>query len=280
MDKGTLSTRWLIFRKGIEKFLIKNFKLFVPSSAGDPKTLGYHTFININKIFPLISKILSLTAENSLLTVNSFNKKFKNIENQKILMKLFNKYGSDKSKLHNYHLIYSSLFKNRGSVKKILEIGLGTNNQNLISNMGIYGQPGASVRAFRDFFYNAKIFGADIDKEILFKEDRIKTFHLDQTNFKQFSNLFKKIGKGFDIIIDDGLHVSYANLSVIIASLKFLKRDGYLIIEDIPFECRPIWEVVGSILNKSYNIYFIKTKLTYVFVVKNSKKNLLLNNFF
>ena len=280
MDKGTLSTRWLIFRKGIEKFLIKNFKLFVPSSAGDPKTLGYHTFININKIFPLISKILFLTAENSLLTVNSFNKKFKNIKNQKLLMKLFNKYGSDKSKLHNYHLIYSSLFKNRGSVKKILEIGLGTNNQRLISNMGIYGQPGASIRAFRDFYYNAKIFGADIDKEILFKEDRIKTFHLDQTNFKQFSNLFKKIGKGFDIIIDDGLHVGYANLSVIIASLKFLKRDGYLIIEDIPFECRPIWEVVGSILNKSYNIYFIKTKLTYVFVVKNSKKNLLLNNFF
>ena len=53
--------------------------------------------------------------------------------------------------IHNYHLIYGSLFKKNNKVKKILEIGLGTDDEKIISNMGRYGKPGASVRAFRDF---------------------------------------------------------------------------------------------------------------------------------
>ena len=36
----------------------------------------------------------------------------------------------------------------------------------------------ASVRAFRDFLKKAQIYGADIDKKILFKEDRIILFML------------------------------------------------------------------------------------------------------
>ena len=65
-------------------------------------------------------------------------------------------------------MIYSSLFKNKDRVSKVLEIGLGTNDENLISNMWKYGKPGAAVKAFRDFFKKAKIYGADIDKKILF----------------------------------------------------------------------------------------------------------------
>ena len=40
--------------------------------------------------------------------------------------------------------------------------------------MGIKGKPGASVRAFRDYFDKAIIYGADIDSKILFFEKRIK----------------------------------------------------------------------------------------------------------
>ena len=39
--------------------------------------------------------------------------------------------------------------------------------------MGTEGKPGASLRAFRDFCMNAEVIWADIDKRILFKEDRI-----------------------------------------------------------------------------------------------------------
>ena len=38
-----LKTTWLILRKGVEKYLVKNFSIYVPSSAGDSKILGFHT---------------------------------------------------------------------------------------------------------------------------------------------------------------------------------------------------------------------------------------------
>ena len=54
----------------------------------------------------------------------------------------------------------------------IFEVGLGTNNVDVPSNMGKDGKPGASLRAWRDYFPNA-----DIDTRILFKEDKIQTFY-------------------------------------------------------------------------------------------------------
>ena len=81
-------------------------------------------------------------------------------------------------------------------------------------------------------------------------------------------NLYKKIGSNFDLIIDDGLHASYANINVIISSLKFLKKKGFLIIEDIPFKTIPIWEVVIDILDKKYESHLIKTKNSLVFTVQ------------
>jgi hypothetical protein len=94
----------------------------------------------------------------------------------------------------------------------------------LISNMGRYGRPGASIKAFRDFFLKAHIFGADIDKKILFKDKRIITYFTDQSNINELQKLYKKIGNKFDLIIDDGLHSPYTNINVIISSIKYLKK--------------------------------------------------------
>ena len=269
--KTKFSTKWLVLKSGIEKYLIKNFDIFVPSSAGNFKTLGNLTKLNINQIFPLLSKLLlSLKIKINIVPVKKFNRNINSKNNSKLLKKLFNKYQSDKSKTHNYHLIYGSLFKKRTEVKKVLEIGLGTNNENVISNMGKYGKPGASVKAFRDFFSNANIYGADIDKEILFKEHKISTFYVDQTNINTLNKLFKKIGNNFDLIIDDGLHASNANISVILSSLEFVKKNGYLIIEDIPFKTKHIWEVVNFILSTKYKTTLIKTKQCFVFIIKKS----------
>ena len=55
--KKKISNTWLIVRHGVEKYLVKNFEIFVPSSAGDSNALGKHTAISINLIFPLIVKI-------------------------------------------------------------------------------------------------------------------------------------------------------------------------------------------------------------------------------
>ena len=267
--KKNLSIKWLVVKNGIEKFLIKNFEIFVPSSAGNFREIGYHTQVGINKIFPLLSELIySLKNKKKIMSVEKFSKKGGLKKNTELIKKYFIKYGSDKSKIHNYHLVYGSLFKKRSNIKKVLEIGLGTDNERLISNMGKLGKPGASVKAFRDFFPEAKIFGADIDKEILFKDKRINTYHVDQTDLKSLKKLYKKIGSNLDLIIDDGLHASYANINVIISSINFLKKNGFLIIEDIPFKTLSIWEVVIDILNKKHESQLIKTKKSFVFVIK------------
>ena len=245
--KTKLSRKWLILRSGVEKYLIKNFDAFVPSSAGDTESLGNLTQNNINQIFPLLSSlILILKIKIEVIPVKKFTNDVHFKKDCKLLRVLFNKYHSDKSKIHNYHLIYGSLFKKRNKVKKVLEIGMGTNNEDIVSNMGRHGKPG----------------------EILIKEKRIKSFYVDQTNIKTLKKLFKKIGNNFDLVIDDGLHVSNANINVIMSSLQFIKKNGYLIIEDIPFKARHIWHVVSIILNTKYKTCLIKTKKCFVFIIK------------
>jgi hypothetical protein len=157
------------------------------------------------------------------------------------LTDLMNLYGSDKggkNNHHNYSEYYSDIFfHKRKRIKNFLEIGLGTNNVNLVSNMGADGKPLASLRAWRDYFVNADIYGADIDKNILKDEEGIKTFYVDQTDPTTISEMFKKIGVDkFDIILEDGLHEYNANICFFENSIKYLDDDGIYIIEDIYYK--------------------------------------------
>ena len=152
-----------------------------------------------------------------------------------------NKYGSDKGGKnlhHNYSEFYSEIFyHNRKKIKNFLEIGLGTNNINLPSNMGEDGKPLASLRAWKDFFENANIYGADIDKDILKDEERIKTFYVDQTNPKTIKEMFEKMNvKKFDVILEDGLHEFNANICFFENAIDYLSDDGIYIIEDVYFK--------------------------------------------
>ena len=160
---------------------------------------------------------------------------------------LFDLYGSDKGSLsdntekpypwhaHSYGSYYSKLFDHcRDSIKLVFECGIGTNNPNLVSSMNINGKPGASLRAWRDYFSNALIYGADIDKTILFEEDRIKTFFIDQKNKDDIMNMWLQINKSdFDLIVDDGLHNYKAAITLFESSIKYLKYNGIYIIEDV-----------------------------------------------
>jgi len=157
------------------------------------------------------------------------------------LTDLMNLYGSDKggkNNHHNYSEYYSDIFfHKRKRIKNFLEIGLGTNNTNMASNMGADGTPLASLRAWKDYFINANIYGADIDKDILKDEERIKTFFVDQTNPDTISAMFNKIGVDkFDIILEDGLHEYNANICFFENAIKYLDNDGIYIIEDIYYK--------------------------------------------
>ena len=176
------------------------------------------------------------------------------------LTELMNYYGSDKggkNNHHNYADFYSEIFfHRRNEIKSFLEIGLGTNNVNLPSNMGSEGKPLASLRAWRDYFVNANIYGADIDKNILKDEERIKTFYVDQTNPETISALFKQIGLDkFDVILEDGLHEFNANICFFENAIDYLDDNGVYIIEDIYYKDKI--KFINYFKNLKYNFSII-----------------------
>ena len=147
------------------------------------------------------------------------------------------RHGSDKSsRWHNYTMVYSALFgKFRSQALRIFELGLGTNNPTLASNMGTHGLPGASLYAWRELFPDAVIFGADIDRKILFGQDRIHTFYCDQLDSAAIRDLWSQpaLQAPMDIIIDDGLHSFDGNISFLNGSLEHLRPGGIYVVEDI-----------------------------------------------
>jgi hypothetical protein len=155
------------------------------------------------------------------------------------------RHGSDKGRgWHNYTTIYSVLFgKLRDQPLRIFELGLGTNNPKLPSSMGVNGIPGASLRGWRELFPHALIYGADIDRDILCDEDRIKTFYCDQLDSVAIRDFWSQpvLQGGMDIIIDDGLHTFEGNISFLDGSLEHLRPGGVYVIEDIVQETIERW---------------------------------------
>ena len=146
------------------------------------------------------------------------------------------RHGSDKGTKHNYTTIYSVLFRAlRKKPLRIFELGLGTNNPHLASSMGVYGRPGASMRGWRELFPQALIYGADIDRDILFTDDRIETFYCDQLDGEAIRDLWAQpsLREPMDILIDDGLHTLEANVSFMNGSLQHLRPGGIYLVEDI-----------------------------------------------
>ncbi len=154
-------------------------------------------------------------------------------------------HGSDKGYVrHNYTAVYSALFaKLRNDPIRIFELGLGTNNPQLASSMGEFGVPGASLRGWRELFPHASVFGADIDRHILFESQRIRTFYCDQLDPGAIRDLWAQPGVagGMDILIDDGLHTFQGNLSFLRGSLSQLRQPGFYVVEDIIEKTIPQW---------------------------------------
>jgi hypothetical protein len=100
--------------------------------------------------------------------------------------------------------------------------------------MSSSGKPGASLRVWRDYFPNATIYGADIDKDVLFEEERIKTYYINQLDPVTIKNFWEKVGKTeFDFMIDDGLHTYEAGSTLFLHSIDKLSSNGIYIIEDV-----------------------------------------------
>lgn len=139
--------------------------------------------------------------------------------------------------LHNYTDFYSILFEPmREKEFNLLEVGIGSIDFSYPCHMGwwrsVY-RPGASLRGWRDYFPNARVYGCDIDKNVLFTEERIETFYLDQTDRESIKSQICDGDREYYVIIDDGLHVWAHNFALLQQAYHKLQPGGYYIIEDI-----------------------------------------------
>jgi hypothetical protein len=174
------------------------------------------------------------------------------------MCRVMTKFGSDKGS-NKYTTLYSALFNDRrGQTVRILELGLGSNNEEVLSNMGVFGAPGASHRGWRQLFPRSLVYGADIDRRILFEEDRIKTFYCDQLDKSVIRELWSRpeLRDGVDIMIEDGLHTFEANVSFLEASLEHLRPGGIYVAEDVGWDTFDKWyDRLEKVYAKQYPTY-------------------------
>lgn len=201
-------------------------------------SLGKNPNSWINKILDLFYIIYSIKRINRISPVHPRNQtqKLKNIPSSPKfdLTHVMDSLGSDKGSYHSYTTIYESLLSHkRFELKKVLEIGIGSTDDLVPSNMGPLGKPGASLRGWKKFAPNAEIVGADIDDKVMFSESNIQTIKLDQLDRKSFNPLLGILNDGLDLAIIDGLHTPRADLNSVVEILPYLKSGGNFFIEDV-----------------------------------------------
>src|SRR5579863_2494095 len=254
--------------------ILESLPMFAPNGAGAMKERTALTIQAANQTLPLMIELLDRTGTKveDPTPISAFADTAEKRAAALELKNLFDHYGSDKGySNHNYHWLYGSILGTRRA-SALLEIGLGTNNEDVVSNMTRQGTPGASLRAFRDFLPEAHIYGADIDRRILFQEERVSTFFVDQTDIDSFAELSAALPDELDLIIDDGLHTPNANLASLVFGLGRLKVDGYFLVEDIGRHAVPIWQLVSAaLLPEQYESHVVEAGTQFLFVVHRVK---------
>lgn len=133
------------------------------------------------------------------------------------LQELGIKHGTDKATVgahgKTYLDIYETYFEPmRDDHIRLLEIGV---------------RKGESVRLWKEYFKNGKIFGIDIDPECLTSiEDRIEVYTYSQDAIPPQLD-------AFDIIIDDGSHINYLTVASFAILWRRVKPGGFYIIDDL-----------------------------------------------
>ena len=131
------------------------------------------------------------------------------------------KYGTDKGpRYHDYSRFYHELFNPiRNESVNIFEMGVGP-----------------SLHAWREYFPQGSIYGADIEPSHLINEERIQSFQCDGTNPDNIQALWNNDSLKdvqFDVIIEDGIQTIEGIEILFKSSIQKLKVGGVFIVEDI-----------------------------------------------
>lgn len=154
------------------------------------------------------------------------------------LDELLNHHASDKQSQNGYAPIYHALFKHlRDRPIALLEIGIGTVIQGAYCSM--YGhdlpgyRPGASLRAWRDYFPIGVVHGIDVQPDtMIVDEPRIVTAICDSTD-PQAVRSYLAGGLSFDVIVDDGAHIPELQMRTLRNFYPSLRPNGLYVIEDV-----------------------------------------------
>lgn len=165
---------------------------------------------------------------------------------------LAQKLGAGKRSGHEF--VYKFLDFPRDSPLNILEVGIGTNDPKVPSNMGKDGNPGSSLEMWTEIFPNSTVIGADVDPSCLVETERICSFLLDSTDPQSILELKSKLEKfgGLDLIVDDGLHTPESNLALLIELIPMVKVGGFYVVEDIPSPWSGFWRVVAMSFSENF----------------------------
>jgi hypothetical protein len=157
------------------------------------------------------------------------------------LAKLAVQFGSDKWGRHWYAPLYERHFGpfREGRIK-ILEIGVGG-----------YQFPhsgGASLKMWKHFFRRGLVYGLDVFDKSDIDEPRLRTFRGNQSDARFLHKLARNIGP-FDIIVDDGSHLSPDVTAAFRALFPHLRPGGIYVIEDLQTSYWPGWAGDSKDLN-------------------------------
>jgi len=186
--------------------------------------------MNLKQYIPISTKLL----------IKKLLDFFKTYFIRKNLEKLGRFYKTDKIGNHFYLPHYQQHFE-KFRLKKInlFEIGVGGYND---PNKG-----GNSLRMWKRYFRNGKVFSLDIYDKSKLEEKRIKIFCGSQVDRDLMMKIADEIGK-IDIIIDDGSHFNQHVIETFKILFPRLKDGGIYVIEDIQSS---YWTELGGDMDKN-----------------------------
>jgi hypothetical protein len=133
-------------------------------------------------------------------------------------------YGTDKWNAHWYVQHYQDMFgKLRRRRINFLEIGVGGDANP--------GDGGKSLRMWRAYFPNGRIYGIDINDKRPHDRGRIKTFRGSQADPRFLDSVVREIGK-IDVIRDDGSHINWHMIFTFRHLFPYPAVGGAYIVED------------------------------------------------
>jgi mycinamicin biosynthesis methyltransferase MycE-like protein/methyltransferase family protein len=149
------------------------------------------------------------------------------------LSELAARFGSDKWGGRWYTPHYQKHFEPyRELPVKVLEIGIG--------GYDAIDAGGESLRMWKHYFRRGLIYGLDIFEKTGVEESRLQVVQGDQGDEAFLDSLGRELGP-FDIIIDDGSHMSHHVLASFNALFPHVKPGGIYVVEDLATAYWPAW---------------------------------------